>query len=107
MNGMLTKTNIFFFDKNEFDKNIITETDNYIFVSYKPVNTKNIIRNINLWKNKYPNFGLIISSKGILIDCSQYYFEIENKTNLENDLYYQSIAHGIISIRNEYINHYI
>lgn len=107
MNGMLIKTDISFLDKTEFDKNMIAKTDSYIFISYEPINTKNIIKNINVWKNKYPDFGLIISSKGILVDCSHYFFEIESKTNLEDDLYYQSIAHGIIAIRNEYINQYI
>lgn len=107
MNGILTKNNISLININDFNKNIIAELDNYIFVYYKPVCIKNIIKHIHIWNEKYPNFGLIISSKGILIDCSQYDFQINDKINIIDDLYYQSITNGIISVKNEYINNYI
>ena len=107
MNGMPTNSNITFIEKSQFDKNIVIQLNDYVFIYYKHVNEKSIVKVINLWKNKYNNFGLIISSKGILIDCSQYNFHIEDKTNIVDDLYYQSIANGIISIRDEYINNYI
>ena len=107
MNGMQTNNNITFIEKSKFDKNIVVNSNNYVFIYYESVDEKNIIKIINMWKNKYPNFGSVISSKGILIDCSMYNFFIEEKTNIGDDFYYQSIANGILSVRNEYINNYI
>lgn len=104
---MSIKNNITLIDINNFDKNIITDSDNYIFIYFQYVCIENIIKHIHKWNEKYPKFGAIISSKGILIDCSKYNFEIKNNTNIIDDLHYQSISNGIISIRNEYINNYI
>jgi len=107
MNGISTGNKVSFINENEFDKHIITKTDNYVFVYSDQVETSKIVKLINMWKDKYPDFGSIISSKGILIDCSKYSFEIESRKSFAEDLHHQSIANGIISIRDEYISNYI
>lgn len=107
MNGIRIDKKISLLNINEFNFDEIKNINDYLFVFDSEVNKNIIIKYINIWKNKYPNFGLIFTQKGFLIDCSMYKFDILKKTNIIDDLHYQSIANGIISIKNEFINNFI
>jgi len=92
----------------DFSFKKIYDSNNHIFFSFNDNEKKSIIvKNFIIWKDKYPNFGIIFTNAGFLIDCSQVDFNIILRDDLLKDLYYQFINNGLIGIKDECINYHI
>ena len=106
--GLNQESNFEYLSILNFSFKKIKNSNNYVFFSFskKEKNTI-IIKNYLLWKDKYPNFGIIFTNSGILIDCSQIDFDLSLKNNLIEDLYFQFVNNGLRAVKDECINYHL
>jgi short-subunit dehydrogenase involved in D-alanine esterification of teichoic acids len=86
--------------------NLILEKEDILFLYSENISQSKIKKFYNRIRNNYKDFGIIITNFGIFADSSKIN-SIEKKTNLKDDLYYQTVIKGIISIKDEFIDNYV